>query len=74
MTTSRLCADCQHHRERQNGSHLCTRKGVIHLTNHATATHRECLTFCNTVENERSRWVPWACGKQGRHFIAKEES
>ncbi|MFH7526519.1 hypothetical protein AB2J22_13295 [Aeromonas sp. A5] len=72
MSTSPLCADCTHHRTAKNGDLLCARRWVIHINNHATGTSRECLTLCNTAENERGRWVPWACGKNGRHFNAKE--
>ncbi|MDM5067267.1 hypothetical protein OB952_07795 [Aeromonas salmonicida] len=32
----------------------------------------ERFTFCATCSDERSRIAPWACGKKGRHFIAKE--
>ena len=71
MSKTPLCADCVH-QQTDKGEALCTRKYVLHRTDHSTGQQHKCLTFCMPCSDERSRIAPWACGKHGRHFIAKE--
>lgn len=71
MSTPPLCTGCIHHHIEKNEA-LCTRKYVLNSTDHSTGQQFKRFTFCTTCSYERSRIAPWACGKKGRHFKAKE--
>ncbi len=71
MTTAPLCAGCIHQHIEKNEA-LCARKYVLTRTDYSTGQQFKRFTFCATCSDERSRIAPWACGKKGRHFIAKE--
>ena len=71
MSTPPLCAGCIHHHIEKNEA-LCTRKYVLTSTDHSTGQQFKRFMFCAPCSHERSRITPWACGKKGRHFKAKE--
>ncbi|ATD40326.1 hypothetical protein BHG40_22105 [Aeromonas salmonicida subsp. masoucida] len=68
----KTCANCLHQATNQRGESVCTRLWVRHHTDHSTGITTASLTLCQTTYNERASWAPWACGKKGRHFEAKE--
>ncbi len=73
MSPVPLCAGCIH-QQTEKGEVLCTRKYVLTSTDHSTGQQFKCFTLCTPCSYERSRIAPWACGKKGRHFKAKEAS
>lgn len=73
MSPAPLCAGCIH-QQTEKGEVLCARKYVLTSTDHSTGQQFKCFTLCTPCSYERSRIAPWACGKNGRHFKAKEAS
>lgn len=73
MSPAPLCVGCIH-RQTEKGEVLCARKYVLTSTDYSTGQQFKRFTFCTPCSYERSRIVPWACGKKGRHFKAKEAS
>lgn len=73
MSSVPLCAGCTH-QQTEKGEVLCARKYVLTGTDHSTGQQFKCFTLCTPCSYERSRIAPWACGKKGRHFKAKEAS
>ena len=73
MISAPLCAGCIHQHIEKNEA-LCARKYVLTRNDYSTGQQFKCFTLCTPCSYERSRIAPWACGKKGRHFKAKEAS